>query len=35
MSQYGANAMAAQGSGWQDILKHYYTGVEIEMKSEE
>ena len=34
MSQYGANAMAAQGSSWEDILKHYYTGVEIEMKSE-
>ena len=33
MSQYGANAMAAQGSSWEDILKHYYTGVTIEAKS--
>ncbi len=29
MSQAGANAMAAAGSAWQDILKHYYTGVQI------
>ena len=29
MSQYGANAMAKAGSGWQDILAHYYTGAEI------
>ena len=29
MSQAGANAMAATGSTWQDILKHYYTGVQI------
>ena len=33
MSQYGANAMAVQGSSWQDILTHYYTGVNIEKKS--
>ena len=33
MSQYGANAMAAQGSSWQDILTHYYTGVTLEAKS--
>ena len=32
MSQYGANAMAAQGSSWRDILTHYYTGVEIQQK---
>ena len=32
MSQYGANAMAKEGSNWQDILKHYYTGVEIQQK---
>lgn len=32
MSQYGANAMAAEGSNWQDILTHYYTGVTIEDK---
>lgn len=30
MSQYGADYMARQGSSWQEILKHYYTGVEIE-----
>jgi len=29
MSQYGANAMAKNGSAYVDILKHYYTGVEI------
>ncbi len=30
MSQYGANAMAKQGKGYQDILSWYYTGVTIE-----
>lgn len=29
MSQYGANGMAAKGYSYEDILKHYYTGVEI------
>ena len=29
MSQYGANAMASQGSTWQDILSHYYPACEI------
>ena len=29
MSQEGANAMARQGAAWQEILLHYYTGVEI------
>ncbi len=29
MSQYGANGMAANGYNYEDILKHYYTGVEI------
>ena len=29
MSQVGANAMAQEGSGYEEILKHYYTGVEI------
>lgn len=29
MSQYGANAMAKQGSSWEEIVCHYYTGVEI------
>lgn len=30
MSQYGANAMAREGEGWQDIVSHYYTGVTIQ-----
>ncbi len=30
MSQYGADYMARQGSDWQEIIKHYYTGVAIE-----
>ncbi len=30
MSQYGANAMAKAGSGWQEILEHYYTGITIQ-----
>ena len=29
MSQYGANFMAENGSTYKDILKYYYTGVEI------
>ena len=29
MSQYGADFMARQGSGYQEILAHYYTGCEI------
>ncbi len=29
MSQYGANAMAAQGSDFQEILTWYYTGTEV------
>lgn len=29
MSQYGANAMANSGSGYREILLHYYTGAEI------
>lgn len=29
MSQYGANGMAAEGKTYQDIVKHYYKGVEI------
>ena len=29
MSQTGADAMAKAGSGYEAILKHYYTGVEI------
>lgn len=30
MSQYGADAMAAAGSGYQQILGHYYPGSEME-----
>ncbi len=30
MSQYGADFMGSNGSGYKDILKYYYTGVEIE-----
>lgn len=30
MSQYGANAMAKAGSGWREILEHYYTGIAIQ-----
>jgi stage II sporulation protein D len=29
MSQYGALGLAKQGYNYQDILKYYYTGVEI------
>ncbi len=29
LSQYGAEAMAKAGSGWQEILRHYYTGAGI------
>lgn len=29
MSQYGAQGMALEGHSYQDILKHYYQGVEI------
>ena len=29
MSQYGADFMARQGSTYEEILKHYYEGVEI------
>lgn len=29
MSQYGANALAKQGKKFDEILKYYYTGVEI------
>ena len=31
MSQYGADYLARQGYGWQEILCHYYTGVEVEL----
>lgn len=29
LSQYGANEMAKEGSGYLDILNHYYTGVTV------
>lgn len=29
MSQWGANVMAKEGKTYKEILKHYYTGVEI------
>ncbi len=29
MSQWGANVMAKEGKNYEEILKHYYTGVEI------
>lgn len=33
MSQYGAQALAKQGKNYMEILKYYYTGVEVaEMK---
>lgn len=34
LSQYGANAMAKAGSGWEEILTHYYTGVKLEKMGE-
>ena len=29
LSQNGADALAKQGYSYQEILKHYYTGIEI------
>ena len=29
MSQYGANVMAIRGSGYADILAHYYPGTTL------
>ncbi|PLR76173.1 stage II sporulation protein D [Bacillus sp. V3-13] len=29
MSQYGANGMASEGKNYQEIVQHYYQGVEI------
>ncbi len=29
LSQYGANALAKEGKGYEEILKWYYTGIEI------
>jgi stage II sporulation protein D len=30
MSQYGSDYMARQGKKWDEILKWYYKGVEIQ-----
>lgn len=29
MSQTGADSLAKQGKSYEDIIKHFYTGVEI------
>ena len=29
LSQYGADGMAKAGSGYKEILTHYYTGTEV------
>ena len=29
MSQYGARAMALEGVDFQEILTHYYTGIQL------
>ena len=29
LSQTGADALAKQGYSYEDILKHFYTGIEI------
>jgi len=34
MSQYGANAMAKGGANYVEIIKHYYTGVELKKMGE-
>ena len=31
LSQYGADAMAASGSSWQEILNYYYQGTTLEL----
>lgn len=31
LSQYGADFLAKEGYSWQEIIRHYYTGVEIEL----
>jgi stage II sporulation protein D len=30
MSQWGANVMAKAGNGYKEILKHYYSGIEVD-----
>jgi stage II sporulation protein D len=34
MSQYGADAMAASGCGYQEILAHYYPGTTLELTND-
>lgn len=34
MSQYGAEAMAVEGKGWEEILQYYYTGVTLQKISQ-
>ncbi|MBR7554121.1 stage II sporulation protein D [Allobacillus sp. GCM10007491] len=34
MSQYGANGMAREGKTYQDIVKHYYQGIDIQTLEE-
>ena len=34
MSQYGARALALEGKDFESILKHYYTGVDLSLKSD-
>ncbi len=29
MSQTGADSMAKQGSDYEEIIRHFYTGIEI------
>ena len=29
MSQYGANALAKEGKSYDEILKWYYTGIDV------
>lgn len=31
LSQYGADFLAREGYSWQEIIRHYYTGVEVEI----
>ena len=35
LSQYGADYMARQGSGYEEILLHYYTGAQLAKAVEE
>lgn len=30
MSQTGADSLAKEGKNYEEIIKHYYTGVKIE-----